>query len=114
MLTHSVTDPRAWRAATIDDRGSWYYRLSPRCVAAVDETIGRLRHQSYTTTDLRVSETPCAACADDLEPVRAALETGRGFAILEGPGEPRYSAAELQVCYWLLGQLLGQPMTQNV
>jgi hypothetical protein len=114
MLTHTVTGPRAWRAATIDERTSWYYRLPQRCLAALDETIGRLRQQPRATTELRVSATPCAAYGDDLEPVRAALETGRGFAILEGPGEPRCSVAEQQVCYWLLGQLLGRPVTQNV
>jgi alpha-ketoglutarate-dependent taurine dioxygenase len=114
MLTQTVTDPRAWRAATVDDRSSWYYRLSERCLAAVDETIARLRHRPQATTDLQVSETPCAQCADELEPVRAVLETGRGFAILEGPGEPQYSPAEQQLCYWLIGQLLGRPVVQNV
>jgi hypothetical protein len=88
MLTHTVTDARAWRAATVDDRASWYYRLSDRCLAAIDETIDRLRQQPRTTTDLRVSDTPLAECADDLAPVRTALEAGRGFAILEGPTEP--------------------------
>src|SRR5215471_8624866 len=110
MLTHLVSDPRAWRATTIDERRSWYYPLSERCLAALDEIIRQLRREPRPTTELQLSETPCAGCADDLRPVLEALEEGRGFAIIEGlPGE-RYSAAELQVIYWLVGQMLGRPV----
>jgi len=114
MLTRTVDDPRAWRCDTIDDRQTWYYSLSPRCLAALDETICRLRAQPRPVTELRAADEPCAACADELRQVRIALESGRGFAILRGPTPVRYSPAELQVCYWLVGQLLGRPVEQNV
>src|SRR5262245_45484615 len=114
MLTHTITDPRAWRADTIDAPEAWYYPLSARCLAALDETIQQLRREPRTATELRVSETPCAGCEDELQPVLAALETGRGFAIIEGLPCERYSAAEQQAIYWLVGQLLGRPVAQNV
>jgi hypothetical protein len=114
MLTQLVTGSRAWRANTIDDARSWYYPLSDRCLAAIDQTVAQFRHQPRPTTDLRVSDTPLAACAGDLRPVLAALETGRGFAILSGLPRDRYSVTELQAVYWLLGQLLGRPFEQNV
>jgi hypothetical protein len=114
MLTHTVTGPRAWRATTIDERESWYYPLSDRCLTALDETILRLWREQRTTTELRVSETPCSGCADELRPVLAALEAGRGFAVIQGLSCERYSAAELEVAYWLIGQLLGRPVAQNV
>jgi hypothetical protein len=110
----SFTGPQAWRAATLDEPGSWYYPLTERCRAALDETLRRLREQPRPTTELDAAREPCAACADDLEPVRAALENGRGFAILLGPTLERYSPRELQVCYWLIGQLLGHPVGQDV
>jgi hypothetical protein len=114
MLTHLVTDARAWRASTIDDRRSWYFPLPRRCLAALEETIRHLRRQPRTATELRLSETPCARCAGDLLPVAAALETGRGFAIIEGLSGQSYSADEQQAIYWLVGQLLGRPFAQNV
>jgi alpha-ketoglutarate-dependent taurine dioxygenase len=114
MLTHTVTDARAWRFDTLDDRQAWYYPLSPRCLAALDETIRRLRRQPRPTTALCAAEEPCAACAGELQPARTALESGRGFVLLEGPTGERYSPEEMQVCYWLLGQLLGRPIEQNV
>jgi alpha-ketoglutarate-dependent taurine dioxygenase len=114
MLTHIITDGRAWRLNTIDDRQSWYYPLSPRCLAALDETIGRLRRQPRSTIELCAAELPVAECAGDFQPVRSALENGRGFAILQGPRREHYSPQELQVCYWLVGQMLGRPIEQNV
>jgi alpha-ketoglutarate-dependent taurine dioxygenase len=114
MLTHTVSDPRAWRATTIDERQSWYYPLPERCLAALDETLRQLRRAPRPATEVRLSETPCAGCASDLRAVLEALEVGRGFAIIEGLPEGRYSAGELQVIYWLVGQMLGRPVAQNV
>lgn len=114
MLNQTIRDARAWGAGTIDDRQSWYYPLSQRCLDALDETVHRLREQPRPTTELRAAEEPCAICAEELQPVRTALENDRGFAILPGPARDRYSAQEMQVCYWLIGQLLGRPIAQNV
>jgi alpha-ketoglutarate-dependent taurine dioxygenase len=113
MLTSSVTDPRAWKSSTIEERRAWYYPLSARCLAAVDESIRRLRQHPRPATELCAADERCAACAEELQPVQEALETGRGFAILQGLVRERYSPPEMQVCYWLLGGLLGQPVEQN-
>jgi alpha-ketoglutarate-dependent taurine dioxygenase len=114
MLSQIVTDARAWRSSTIDDRQMWYYSLSQRCLNALDETIRRLRQDPRPTTALCAAEEPCAGCIDELQSVRAALENGRGFAIIRGPARERYSPQEMQTCYWLIGQLLGRPIEQNV
>src|SRR5205085_6881772 len=65
-------------------------------------------------TELRASNRLCEACGEDLAPVHAALETGRGFAIITARPPERYSPRDLQAAYWLIGQLLGRPMEQNV
>jgi hypothetical protein len=107
-------DARAWRADTVDPRPSWYYPLPARCLEALDETIRRFRQHPRQVTEITLAEPPCAGSGDDLEPVRDALEHGRGFAIIEGPSPERYSPQEMQLLYWLVGQLLGRPMAQNV
>lgn len=114
MLTHTVTNSRAWRSHTIDDRPAWSYPLSPRCLAALDKTIRRLREQPRPTLELCAAELPLADCAGEFQPVHSALEEGRGFVILKGPTPERYTPQEMQVCYWLVGQLLGRPIEQNV
>jgi alpha-ketoglutarate-dependent taurine dioxygenase len=114
MLSHTVTDARAWRASTIDDHQAWYHRLSPLCLDALDETVRLLRRQPRPTRLLRAAEQPCAAYAEELRQVRTALEYGRGFAIIQGPRRDNYSPEEMTACYWLIGQLLGRPIEQNV
>lgn len=114
IRTQPLIDPRAWQASTLDDRQAWYTPLSERCLAALDETIRQLRREPKPTTELRVSETPCARCQEDFQPIRTALEEGRGFVIIEGTPGGRYTVAEQQIIYWLVGQLLGQPFIQNV
>jgi hypothetical protein len=114
MLTNPILDARAWRFDTIDERPLWYYSLSPRCRAALDETIRRWRERPRPVIDLCAVAEPIAACVEELEPVRNALERGRGFVVLQGPASADYSPSEMQVCYWLVGQLLGQPVVQNV
>ena len=114
MLTPTVNDPRAWRASTVGEGRSWYHSLPRRCLAALDETLVQLRDKPRTATDIRLYETPCAGREDDVLPVRAALELGRGFVIVEGLADRGYTDAEQQAAYWLVGQLLGSPCTQNV
>jgi alpha-ketoglutarate-dependent taurine dioxygenase len=46
--------------------------------------------------------------------VRAALEEGRGFAILDRIPLERCTPGEAQALYWLIGQALGRPFEQNV
>ena len=111
--TSTLADPRAWQAETIDAPTAWRYELSSRCRSRLDQTLRELREKSRETTDLRVADTPLAESADELRDVLHALEVGRGFVIIEGlPND--VSRQELQAAYWLIGQLLGQPIAQNV
>jgi hypothetical protein len=114
MLTSPVTDARAWRADTIDERKAWYYSLPERCLSAFNRAAQELRRVPRPPTELRASDYLGAAATEELAPVRAALEQGRGFAILEGLSPERYTAAELSAVYWLVGQLLACPVEQNV
>lgn len=105
MLTEPITDPRAWTAASIDDRAAWYSPLPDVCLAAFDE----VRRDAHALPVL--PEPHRAACARALAPVRAALETGRGFAIIESPARV---APDATLLYWIVGQGLGRPFAQNV
>jgi len=114
MLADIITDRRAWKADTIDDRAAWYYRLSEASLAALEQTIQAWRRAPQPVTDLRLSDYPCAACSEDLRPVLYALEHGRGFAIVDRLPVGRYTVQELQALYWLISQALGRPFEQNV
>jgi hypothetical protein len=114
MLTELINGARAWTAATLDGESSWYYPLADDLLAALDQTIEDLRRQPRPLTTLTVADSPCASLSSTLTPVLDALESGRGFAILDGLPAEHYSPHELQAIYWLVGQLLGRPCAQNV
>jgi alpha-ketoglutarate-dependent taurine dioxygenase len=114
MRTPTVADPRAWRADTIDPPNSWYYPLSEHALAALDQAVREWRSRARLVTELRASDSLYAAVAPKLEGARAALEAGRGFAVLPAGQPGRYAPQDLQAVYWLVGQLLGRPFEQNV
>ena len=65
-------------------------------------------------TDLRLADFACDACRPLIHDVLAALEQGRGYAVIDGLPAERYTFDESQALYWLVGQLLAEPFTQNV
>jgi alpha-ketoglutarate-dependent taurine dioxygenase len=113
MLTQTVADPRAWRADTIDDPDSWYYPLPESTLSILEAIVEEGLPGLHAITDLRLPEGVRAACAEDFGHIRKALESGRGFVVLTAPAH-RYAHRQLQAVYWLVGQLLGRPVEQNV
>jgi hypothetical protein len=100
-----------WTAETIDEHTAWHYPLSADSWHSLEEF---LQNHPQPTTDARVSDDLRAACAKDIEPALNALESGRGFVIMDGLPVERCSTQESQVMYWLVGQMLGCPIEQNV
>ena len=113
MLHEPLTGPGAWRADTLDAPASWYYPLPDEAWATLERVVAPLRQQR-PVTDLTASPELHASCGSALRPVLQALETGRGFAVIDRVPLDRFSALEAQGIYWLLGQLLGTPFVQNV
>lgn len=112
MLTEPIADGRAWRAATIDPLPSWTFPLPDTCLSALDRAVRALRERPVTELDAPGDGDD--ACRRALQPVRDALDSGRGFAILDGLPLERYSPRETQGIYWMTGQLLGRPFGQDV
>ncbi len=110
----AAIDPRAWTAATIDAPGRWYYRLSAATWVVLDQAVRAWRRDPRPATAARLTREQEAACAGDVRPVLTALESGRGFAVIDRVPLERYADAEARVVYWLVGQLLGRPVEQNV
>src|SRR5947209_232244 len=113
MPTQIATDPRAWRADTVDAPETWYYPISDRGLAALERIIRDPKNGDRPITDLKATDELRFACADEIGRASGALGTGRGCGVLSVPPE-RYSAKEQSAAYWLIGQLLGKPFEQNV
>jgi alpha-ketoglutarate-dependent taurine dioxygenase len=108
MSVPTLDQQRAWTAATVGPKASWYHRLSADGLALLE---ARLRGWRQPITELRLTEAERAACG--LDKAKQTLEHGRGFVILHGLPLER-TAAELTGLYWLAGQALGEPFAQNV
>lgn len=65
-------------------------------------------------TDLRLSEHQRESWAPQVAPALHNLEAGRGFVIFDRLPLTTLSEREAVTIYWLLGQLLGEPIAQNV
>jgi hypothetical protein len=113
MPTQTATDPRAWRADSVDAPESWYYPLSDRGLAALDRVLHDPQNGDKPVADLKPTAELRSACADEIGRVKSALEEGRGFAVISVPPD-RYLAKEQSASYWLVGQMLGTPFEQNV
>jgi alpha-ketoglutarate-dependent taurine dioxygenase len=75
-----------------------------------------VRGAPYDRPITAIQRTPdlCFAFAEDVKAILSTLEAGRGFVIISAWPVDRYSPQESQKAYWLLGQLLGRPMEQNI
>ena len=114
MLTDTVADERAWRASTIDDTAAWYYSLSEDCLSIFKRVIYDAGRQSRSITAISRPGSSANGCGEYLQPVLDALNSGRGFAIIERVPVEQYSVEEALSMYWMTGQFLGTPMEQNI
>ena len=114
MLTDRVTDEQAWQASTVDDTAAWYYSLSENCLSSFETIICDARRQAGPITAISRPAASSNGCGECLQPALDALNSGRGFAIVERVPIEQYVVEEALSIYWLIGQFLGNPMEQNI
>jgi hypothetical protein len=114
MTASHQIDPRAWRADTIDPSRFWYYPLSARSRAALEKFDREFPKSVAPVTSLRAPEWLAADCAKDIKCILAALESGRGFVVIVPGHSGQYPPPTLTLFYWLIGDMMGQPIEQNV
>ena len=114
MLTDGVSDQRAWRARTVDNTTAWHYPLSEDCLSSLQWVIRDMRRQSRPITEISRPSASLNGCGECLQPALDALNSGRGFAIIERLPTEQDSVEEALSMYWLIGQFLGTPIEQNI
>ena len=114
ILTDGVSDERAWRASSIDDATAWYYPLSEDCLSSFKWVIRDAQRRSRPITEISHPDRSSNGCEGGLQPALDALNSGRGFAIVERVPIEQYTVEESLSMYWMIGQFLGNPMEQNI
>ena len=112
MLTEAVPDYRAWRGpALAPDR--YLERIPDECVAEMERVLAELRRAPVPTLLLLPEHFALDACARWMKAVRAYLDEGSGFVLLDRLPLDRMSRQEAVDLYWLLGNLLEPPVAQE-
>ena len=114
MLTDGVSDERAWRTSSIDDTTAWCYPLSEDCLSSFKRIIRDARRHPGPITEISRPAASSNGCSECLQPALDALNSGRGFAIIERVLVEQLSTEEALLVYWMIGKFLGIPIKQNV
>src|SRR5687768_9181899 len=112
--SYPADGPRCWTAATIDSPTAWRHRLSEEAIRALEGALMQWREEGGPVTEWTPPGALVEVVRRDLEPAVEALESGRGFVVVELPEPARFSREEQQAGYWVVGQALGRPVAQNV
>ncbi len=111
MLSATIRDERAWTAQTVESREAWTLALSDACV---EELARYAKEVDGPTTEIRVRSEALPLSRSAMAPALGAIDSGRGFAVIDGvPPEDR-AADEASRIYWLIGQILGDPFEQDI
>ena len=113
MLDHLVEGPQAWRRETIR-RDDWLMAIPAACLDEINGMLASLRADPLPTFLLDPAEYGLTACADLMAEVRRRLDEQCGVTVLDRLPVESWSEQEARDVFWLLGRLLGRPVSQSV
>jgi len=105
---------RAWRAADAGMESSCRCRLPASSAGALLDLARALASGPLPLVETRLPEGDRLDWSGGFAPVADALENGRGFVIVHGRSHEPLSLEVQVALYWAVGQILGEPVTQNV
>ena len=113
-LNHRIEDTRAWICSDMRDPQRWLVRLPPLCWDVVQVAVESQRQAPETVTAIRLDESQRDRGRQALASVLRELETGCGFVVLDRIPLEQLSSEEAVLAHWLIGQMIGKPITQNI
>lgn len=114
LLDATTVNARAWRAADAGTESSWRFPLPSVHAGAMLDLARILASAPGPLVDTRLADRDRRAWSDAFAPVADALENGPGFVIVDGLAGRNLSLEHQRSLYWIVGQILGEPVTQNV
>ena len=110
----AAADPRSWTAETVGAPAGWTHPLPDALIAPLRSIAEAPGRGDGPITALRLTADEQAALAGYLAAAKHDLEQGRGFVVLDRLPVGRISERAAIAIYWMIGQLLGEPIVQNV
>ena len=113
MLDHIVEGPRAWRRATIAE-SDWQIPVPARCLDELDGALEQLGIDPLPMLLLDPAEFELPACTALIAEARRRLDEGCGVIVLDRLPIERWDDEQIRAAFWLLGALLGRPVSQSI
>jgi len=108
-LVQQITGPKAWTSSSIQ-RNDWIVSATQSVQNELEDFVDDVRSRPLPILMLRAENYKLDACHKIIQQVRTRLDTGIGFAILDGLDIDDFSIEEIKSIYWILGQLLSNPV----
>lgn len=112
MLDRILRGRKAWCRGSLRER-DWRVEMPDNCLVEIERAVERLRANPVPTIALDRTDYRLTACARLMKRVKAILEDGVGFAVLDKLPTDRYSKEELTAVYWLLSGMIARPVAQS-
>jgi hypothetical protein len=111
VFTAGIPAEIAWRRADVTPK-DWLVPIPPSCRAEIAKAVALLRSDPLPITVLTPGDFALPACAALMAQVKAILDDGVGFAVLDRLPAELYGKSELTAIYWLLSQMIARPVAQ--
>ena len=110
---HADPLPRhtAWRRSDVTE-ADWLLAIPDACLAEIDAIVRSLREHPIPTLVLTPAEFEMPQCRHLGARLKAVLDSGIGFAVVDRLPVEAYSKEELLAVYWLFSQMLARPVAQ--
>lgn len=112
MLRQPVSGPRAWTRATLREQ-DYLIGLPNACQEELLQALAALRQAPVALTQLDADAHALPQCRALMAQVKAVLDEGVMFAVLDRLDLQRMSADDARAAYWLLCSLMSQPVAQR-
>jgi hypothetical protein len=109
----SIAGPSAWLRADLKPE-DWRVELDPRCRDEICRTLDELRAYPLPTIVLDPRDFALPACREAFARVRAILDSGVRFAVVDRLPLAAMSANEATRIYWLLSSMIARPVAQKL
>ena len=112
IIDRNIESPAAWTRSTLAS-GDGRLRLSPACLAEIESLAAMLRANPLPVLALRPDDFALDHCRDAAARVKAMLDEGPGFAIVDRLPLDRLRREEAVAVFWLLSSLIARPVAQK-
>jgi hypothetical protein len=112
-IDHIVEGTKAWVRADIQ-RDDWFLKLTPVCLAELRAIVLELRAHPRAVEQVDAARFALPACRAFMSRVRAVLDEGVRFAVVDRLPMDEISDDEAKALYWILSLLIARPVQQKL